>query len=243
MFQEMARQAIASIHQRGRLPFLVGGTGQYLRAVIEEWEPPRVEPDPALRKALEEWAGEIGFAGLHARLASLDPEAARRIDARNVRRTIRALEVILRTGQRFSAQQRRGRPPYRPLLLGLNRPRPELYARIDARIHKMLEAGLVEEVQGLLKQGYAPDLPTLTAIGYRETIAYLQGKISLEEAVALIKRNTRVYVRRQANWFKPDDPNIRWFQAGPGAIHEMEQAIRGMHFSSILTRGGENSIL
>ena len=225
-FQERARQAIAEIHGRGRLPFLVGGTGQYLRGVIEEWEIPRVEPDPQLRKALENWAKEILPEGLHARLAVLDPEAAARIDPRNLRRTIRALEVILHTGQRFSSQKGHGAPRYDLLRLGLTRPRAELYARIDARIQAMLEAGLVGEVRRLLGQGYAPDLPSLSAIGYREIIAYLQGIITLDEAIAQIKRHTRAFVRRQANWFKPDDPAIRWFQASPGWIDKLEALIR-----------------
>ncbi len=226
MFQEKACQAIAEVHQRGRLPILVGGTGQYIRAVIEAWDIPRVEPDPALREALENWVEEVGYEGLHARLAALDPAAAQRIDPRNVRRTIRALEVILRTGRRFSAQQGQGVSRYHLLLIGLNRPRAELYARIDGRIESMLKAGLVEEVRSLLEQGYSPRLPPLSAIGYREIIAYLEGEITLEEAIARMKRRTRIFVRRQANWFKPDDPDIHWFQAGPGTFDEVEALIR-----------------
>lgn len=226
MFQERARQAIGEIHARGRLPFLVGGTGQYLRAVAQGWQVPRVVPDARLRRALEDWANEIGAAGLHTRLASLDALAAERIDARNLRRTIRALEVILSTGQRFSDQRQHGPSPYRLLVLGLNLPRAELYARIDARIDAMIDAGLEAEVRKLLASGYAPDLPTLSAIGYRELIAYLHGELSLAEAVAQIKHDTRVFVRRQANWFKPDDPQIHWYTAGPEALMGMEIAIR-----------------
>ena len=225
-FQSAARRAIEEIGARGRLPLLVGGTGQYIRAVIEGWETPRVEPVPELRAALESWMKEIGPDGLHARLAVLDPEAARGIDPRNARRTVRALEVILATGRPFSGQRRSGRPHYHLLLLGLSRPRPELYARIDQRVDAMLAAGLVEEVRGLLAQGYPPVLPAFSAIGYREIIDYLLGKTSLEEAAARIKRQTRIFVRRQANWFKPADPNIRWFQAGQGAVDEMEAVIR-----------------
>ena len=162
-----------------------------------------MEPNPGLRAALEDWAAEIGGDGLHQRLASLDPQAAAGIDARNLRRTVRALEVILSSGRRFSEQRQSQPSPYRLLLLGLTRPRPELYQRIDARIQMMIDAGLVEEVRALLKRGYSPDLPSLSAIGYREMIAYLQGKISLEEAVRQIQRATRIFVRRQANWFKP----------------------------------------
>jgi tRNA dimethylallyltransferase len=225
VFQQQAHQAIASIHARRRLPFLVGGTGQYFRLVTQGWSVPPVSPNPRLRQALEAWAEQVGKDGLHARLAVLDPQAAASIDPRNLRRTVRALEVILTTGRRFSQQRQRGASPYRLLVLGLNRPRPELYARIDARVDAMLQAGLVDEVQRLLDRGYSPDLPTLSAIGYREMIAYLQGKLSLEEAAALIKRHTHLFVRRQANWFKPDDPEIRWFVAGPQTSWQMQAAI------------------
>jgi tRNA dimethylallyltransferase len=225
-FQRLARQIIAEIHEKNHLPFLVGGTGQYVRAVIEEWDVPRVEPDPHMRRALERWAEEIGGHGLHARLAVLDPQAASGIDPRNLRRTVRALEVILRTGKRFSEQRKRSESPYRVLLLGLNRPRPELYQRIDARIQTMLDTGLVAETRHLLDLGYSPALPAMSAIGYREIVAYLQGSLSLEEAVMQIKHNTRVFVRRQANWFKPHDPVIRWFQAGNQVTEEMKEAIR-----------------
>jgi tRNA dimethylallyltransferase len=224
-FQQQASQAIAGIHARNRLPFLVGGTGQYFRAVTQGWTVPPVSPNPRLRGALEAWGEQVGKDGLHARLAALDPQAAASIDPRNLRRTVRALEVILSTGRRFSQQRQRGASPYRLLVLGLNRPRPELYARIDARVDAMLQAGLVQEVRGLLDKGYSPDLPTLSAIGYREMIAYLQGKIGLDEAVAQIKRQTRLLVRRQANWFKLDDPHIHWFVAGPQTTGQMQAEI------------------
>jgi tRNA dimethylallyltransferase len=225
-FQQAAQHVIDQIHTRGRLPLLVGGTGQYLRAVTEGWQAPPAQPDPRLRAALEAWAGEIGPHGLHVRLASLDPQAGRQIDPRNLRRTIRALEVILSTGQPFSIQRQRGEAAYNILTLGLTRPRPELYARIDARIEAMVAAGLVDEVRGLLAQGYSPDLPALSAIGYQQVIDYLRGKTTLEEAVMLIKRLTRQFVRRQANWFKESDPQIHWFTVGDGTVDAMETAIR-----------------
>lgn len=226
VFQELAYQAIAEIQRRGRLPILVGGTGQYVRAVIEGWQPPAISPDVRLRKALEEWARQIGPQELHARLAILDPSAARRIDFRNLRRTIRALEVILTSGQRFSEQRTRRPSPYELLLLGLNRPRRILYQRIDARIRAMLEGGLVEEVRGLLEKGYTLDLPALSAIGYREIVAYLQGRISLDDAERLMQRNTRIYVRRQANWFKASDPQIHWHEVGENTVPELVRCIR-----------------
>jgi tRNA dimethylallyltransferase len=226
MFQQAAHRAIQKIHSKGRLPFLVGGTGQYIRAVTEAWDIPEAAPDHQLRDALQSWAEQIGPLGLHDRLALLDPEAASRIDARNLRRTIRALEVILQTGEKFSSQRSKGSSRYRLLQLGLTRPRPELYQRIDARIDAMLQAGFVAEVQSLLDAGFPPDLPSLSAIGYRQVIQYLQGEIDLDEAVLLMKRITRQFVRRQANWFKLDDPEIQWFQARDETVDEMEAAIR-----------------
>jgi tRNA dimethylallyltransferase len=224
-FQRAARQAINDATNRGHLPFMVGGTGQYMRAVTEEWLVPRVQPHPAMREALENWSELIGPAGLHQRLAVLDPQAAEKIDYRNLRRTIRALEVILVTGGKFSAQKKRGTTPYHSLQLGLTLPRAELYQRIDSRVEAMLKAGLVEEVRSLLKKGYSPTLPSLSAIGYREIIDYLAGKIGLDEATLQIKRATRVLVRRQANWFKDLDPDIRWFQSGAQAAEAMEKDI------------------
>lgn len=225
IFHQAARQAIAKVHAHRHLPLLVGGTGQYVHSVIEDWRVPAVKPDARLREALQAWAGEIGPHALHARLAVLDPPAASGIDYRNLRRTVRALEVIFRTGRRFSEQQQRGESPYRTLILGLSRPRPELYRRIDARIDAMLAGGLVEEVRTLLALGFDRDLPTFSAIGYREIIAYLDGEITLERARALMKRRTRQFVRRQANWFKREDPNILWFIVGANTVDEMEQEI------------------
>ncbi|MCU0488432.1 MAG: tRNA (adenosine(37)-N6)-dimethylallyltransferase MiaA [Anaerolineales bacterium] len=225
-FQKLAQATVAEIAGRGHLPILVGGTGQYIRAVTQGWEIPAVEPDPHLRRALQSWADQLGYAGLHQALAILDPVAARSIDARNLRRTMRALEVIYSTGRRFSDQRQRGESPYRILQLGLWRPRPELYARIDARIQDMLANGLIEEVRGLLVKGYSTDLPALSAIGYRQILEYLSGSLSLGEAVAQIQRATRVFVRRQANWFKPDDPDIHWFQAIDGVEAAVEKTVR-----------------
>jgi tRNA dimethylallyltransferase len=226
VFQKAAHAAITEIQSRGRLPFLVGGTGQYVRAVIETWDLPAQEPDFAMRAILEAWAAEIGPLGLHQKLALIDPQAAARIDPNNVRRTVRALEVIFHTGKRFSDQGGKKKSIYSVLQIGFIRPRPELYSRIDLRIEQMLKSGFMDEVQVLLNQGYAPDLPTLSAIGYREMIAHLQGKMSLEDAVIQMKRLTRVFVRRQANWFNSIDPNINWFQVEPGTVDRVEQFIR-----------------
>jgi tRNA dimethylallyltransferase len=226
VFQQEVSRLLDEIRGRGRQPFLVGGTGQYLLAVIEGWQPPAVEPAPELREVLVVWAEEIGGQALHDRLALLDPQAADAIDPRNVRRTVRALEVILTTGERFSEQRRRLEPPAGQILIGLTCPRPELYERIDRRIEGMIADGLVDEVKGLLAKGYSPDLPSMSAIGYQEIGRYLQGEITLDEAVMLMKRRTRLFVRRQNAWFKPADPRIQWFTAGERTTGEVVDYLR-----------------
>jgi tRNA dimethylallyltransferase len=225
IFQRAAHRAVEAIHARDRLPLLVGGTGQFVRAVVEGWEVPQQVPDPALRSALETWAGQVGPYELHRRLARLDSQAAAQIDPTNVRRTVRALEVVFRTGRLFSSQRQRSASPYSLITIGLIRPRAELYQRVDQRIEAMIEAGLVEEVQNLLAQGYPPDLPALSAIGYREIVAYLRGRLTLTEAVMLIKRLTRRYVRQQSNWFREGDPTIHWFDLSAGNEDEVVQAV------------------
>lgn len=225
VFQQKAREAIADIHTRNKIPFLVGGTGQYIRAVTEGWSPPKVEPDERLRGELEKWKVERGEYWLYERLKDLDPLAAEKIDPRNYRRTIRALEVILTTGRRFSEQRGQVESPYRLLTIGLTRPRVELYERVDQRIEMMFAQGFVEEVKGLLAKGYSPSLPTMSAIGYRECIRVVNGELEEDQAKAEIRRATRVFVRRQANWFKESDPNIKWFRVEEGVVEEMEAYI------------------
>lgn len=225
IYKAAAIQAIEEIHARKRLPFLVGGTGQYIRAIVEQWDIPPAQPNPQLRRILEKWAERESGQRLHQRLALLDPQAAKVIDPRNLRRTVRALEVILTTGRRFSSHRRRIPGQYRLFMVGLTRPRPELYARIDARIERMMETGLVEEVRTLLAQGYSPDLTAFSAIGYREIICYLNGELTLEAAVAQMKRRTRNFVRRQANWFKLEAADIHWYGARPGVEEDIETDI------------------
>ena len=228
MFQKAAQKAIVDIRARGSLPFLVGGTGQYFRSVTEGWLPPEVKADKRLRGELEKLEKEKGAKWLHAKLETLDPVAGEKIDYRNVRRVVRALEVTLTTGQRFSSQRKQsGESPYQLLTIGLKRPRPELYARVDLRIEQMFAAGLLDEVQDLLDTGYAPELPSMSALGYRECVAVLRGEISQDEAIMLMKRVTRVFVRRQANWFKNDDERIKWFNAGDAELFiQIEEEIR-----------------
>ncbi len=214
VFQQKTRKAIADIHTHGKLPLLVGGTGQYVRAVTEGWKLPKVKPDERLRSKLEKEKDEKGSDLLYEKLKSLDPDAAKKIDPRNVRRTIRALEVILTTGRRFSEQRGQSESPYHLITIGLTRPRPELYARIDARIESMFASGLLEEVKNLLAEGYSTELPTMSAIGYRECVSVIEGKMNVEQAKVEMRRATRIFVRRQSNWFKESDPSIHWFYAG-----------------------------
>lgn len=218
-YRDLAKQAIADIQRRGRLPLLVGGSGQYVRAILQGWSLPAVAPNPALRAELEARARAQGAQALHARLAALDPAAAAAIDARNVRRVVRALEVCLLTGQPISQQQTRQPPPYAVWQIGLQHDAETLYRRIDVRIEAMLAQGLVAETaqvrQEVLAHGLTDDQPALTGLGYREIGRYLRGELSLEQAVAEIERNTRRFVRQQRNWFRASDPQIHWYTAEP----------------------------
>jgi len=228
VFQQKAHEIIADIHIRKKLPLLVGGTGQYVRAVTEGWTPPEVIPNERLRDELGKIAlrEERGVYWLHEKLRELDPVAAEKIDARNFRRTIRALEVIMTTGKKFSEQRGQIDSPYHLVTIGLIRPRAEMYARVDARIAAMFANGFLDEVKSLLASGYSPTLPTMSAIGYRECIEVLEGRLKVEEAQQAIRRMTRIFVRRQANWFKESDQNINWIQVKDGIVDEIEKNIR-----------------
>jgi len=226
VFQQKAREAITDIHTRSKLPFLVGGTGQYVRAVTQGWTPPKVVPNESLRDELGKIKEEKGIYWLHDKLKSLDPIAAEKIEARNFRRTIRALEVIMTTGKKFSEQRGQSDSQYHLITVGLTRPREELYQRVDQRIDAMFANGFIDEVKGLLAKGYSPSLPTMSAIGYRECVSVVKGELSEEQAKVQIRRGTRVFVRRQANWFKESDPNILWFKVEDGAVDRIEENIR-----------------
>ncbi len=227
VFQQKAKDMIADIHARGKLPFLVGGTGQYVRAVTQGWTPPEVTADERLRTELEKMKVEKGVNWLHDRLAQVDPESAQKIDARNARRTIRALEVILTTGRKFSEQRGQSDSPYHLITIGLTRPRAELYERVDQRIDAMFASGLIEEVKVLLDRGYPPNLPSMSAIGYRECIRVVNGEWNIEQAKVEVRRATRIFVRRQANWFKESDPQIKWFNPkDKNTLEGVEEYIR-----------------
>jgi tRNA dimethylallyltransferase len=224
-FQRLAFTAIAAIHGRHRLPLLVGGSALYVRAVVEGLQIPPSPPDPALRANLEAELAAEGVAALFARLQALDPVGAAAIDRKNPRRVVRALEIRLVTGESKVALAGAQPPPYCILRIGLNLPREELYRRIDARVDAMLAGGLLAETERLLAAGYAPALPAMTSLGYREMSAHLRGELALAEAATRMKTETHRYVRHQLTWFRKMG-EIHWFEPGEGTPVAVEQLIR-----------------
>lgn len=212
-YREGAQRAIADIAARGKLPVLVGGTGLYLNALTYQMEFAESMGDEAIRARLHAVAdAPKGRARLHAMLEAVDPASAHRLHENDVRRVVRALEVYEITGKPMSAHAdvRRPNTAYAPLIYGLTMARERLYARIDARVDAMLASGLVEEVQELLEQGIEPGIAgAMQAIGYKETVAALQGNCTLEEAAIAIKRESRRYAKRQWTWFR-GDARVRW---------------------------------
>lgn len=207
-----ARAAMERIWARGRQPLVVGGTGLYFRALCDGLEIPPVPPDEDLRKALEERATREGWQALHAELRSLDPESASRIEGRNVRRVIRAIEVTRATGRPFFEWQQRSAPPFEVSWAGLDLPRDVLDVTIDARASGQVTAGLRQEVRGLLDRGYSRTLPPMRGLAYREMVELIDAVTTPDEAVHRYQAVTRKYARRQQSWFRPD-PRIRWFDA------------------------------
>jgi tRNA dimethylallyltransferase len=210
-YQQLAYQTIADIHQRGKLPCLVGGSGLYVWAVVEGWSIPPVPPDPALRRTLVERAAKGEVAELYQELMALDPVAAQKIDPRNVRRVIRAFEVTRSARVPFSQLQQKKAPPFQTLMVGLTAARVELYRRIDTRVDEMLTRGLVDEVEKLVKMGYSLSLPAMSGIGYRQIGRHLQGELGLAEGIQQIKYETHRFARHQYNWFRLNDERIQWF--------------------------------
>ena len=213
-FLDLARAALAGIWQRGKLPIVTGGTGQYVWALLEAWRVPRVPPDRALRTELEALADRDGAAALVEELRRVDPVSAERIDAQNVRRIIRAIEVTRATGRPFSEWQRKDAPAFDAAIIGLRLDRDALYARIDARVDAMLAAGFVDEVRRLNAAGYGCDLAAMRSIGYREVCAHLRGETTLDAAAARIKTETHRLARMQHTWFRDGDERIAWLDAG-----------------------------
>lgn len=209
-YQDAAYRAIDDAHGRGKLPFLVGGSGQYITAVEEGWSIPRVPPNPELRAELERFAAETSPGALHDRLRQVDPVSAERIHPNNTRRVIRALEVQMLAGKAISALQAKRPPPYRIYRLGLQLPRAILYQRVDARVESMIAAGLVDEVARLLDMGYDRALPSMSGLGYREMAAHLLDGWTLDEAIERTKFSTHEFIRGQDVWFRGHDNGILW---------------------------------
>ncbi|MFH0768791.1 MAG: tRNA (adenosine(37)-N6)-dimethylallyltransferase MiaA [Chloroflexota bacterium] len=211
LYQNLAYSAIKEIQQRNKLALLVGGSGLYVWALLEGWMIPRVTPNSELRNSLNERAmrGETGE--LYQELVKADPVAAQKIDPRNIRRVIRALEVIKGAGYPFSKLQGKESPPFAPLIIGLTADRAELYRRIDSRVDQMIAQGLVEEVKKLVDMGYGFGLPAMTGIGYKQIGMFLRNELTLETAIQQIKFETHRVARHQYSWFRLKDSRIQWF--------------------------------
>jgi len=217
-FQAAVKRCIYDIHKRGKLPFLVGGTGLYIKAVCYDYRFPEGGVDERFREALRQYALQHGTEALYRRLQETDPVTAARLHPNDQRRIIRALEIAHVTGTLMSEQLagQKKQSPYELCIIGLTMERKLLYKRIEERVDRMIEQGLVEEVRGLLERGYTADLVSMQALGYKEIAAYLQGRCSLAEAVELLKRNTRRFAKRQLSWFR-HMPDIFWIDTGGNA--------------------------
>jgi tRNA dimethylallyltransferase len=209
-YQELAYRAIVDIQQRNKLALLVGGSGLYIWSVLEDWGIPQVPPNLKFRHSLEEAAQEDKDE-LYQQLMKVDPVAGQRIDPRNVRRVIRALEVHRGSQTPFSQLQHKKTPPFNVLLIGLTTNRAELYRRIDLRVDEMIEQGLVREVKKLVNMGYDSNLPAMSGIGYKQIAMLLRGELTLPVAIQKIKFETHRFVRHQYNWFQLNDNRIEWF--------------------------------
>ena len=215
LFLRDAKDAILNIKKRrSRLPIVVGGTGQYIRALVEGWQVSDAKPNAKLRSELEARAASEGRESLYAELQRRDPHAARRIDGANTRRVIRALE-LLAAGVPAASAPRKIPPGYDALTLGIAMDRAALYKRIDDRVDEQIRAGWLDEVRALAERGCRARSPALSGLGYGELLAHIRGDISLEDAIQRIKYRTHRYARQQHNWFRLTDPAIHWFAAPP----------------------------
>ncbi len=224
-YQHLADTAIARLVKAKRVPVVVGGTGLYIRALLHGIFPD-APGDPEVRRALRRRLSAEGAAALHRELAARDPDAAARIHPNDRQRIVRALEVLAVTGRPLSELQRRHgfrQQRYRALQIGLDIERQELYRRIDRRVDRMLAEGLLDEVRGLLRRGYAATLKSMQSIGYRHMVAYLEGRLDWDEAVRTLKRDTRRYAKRQLTWFRAD-PAVRWHR--PDQVPPIVKAVR-----------------
>jgi len=234
MYHQLAIEALKAIKQKGKLPLLVGGSGLYVWSLVEGWKIPQVPPNQQLRCQLEARAEQEGSQSLYQELQDIDPMAAAKINPSNIRRIIRALEIYHTTGQPSSQLQRKEAPDFPILLIGLTRKRSELYRRIDWRVDKMIQMGLVEEVEQLLKKGYSPALPSMSGIGYKQIGQFLRGEMTLPQAIDKIKYETHRLARHQYAWFRLSDNRIHWFdtseaeaKASIAALNKVKGLIEG----------------
>ena len=232
-FLSLAKRAIGSAQDRGHLPVAVGGTGQYIWALLEGWEVPEVAPDIAFREAKQREAQQHGPLFVHRRLAEIDPDRAAALDPRNLRRVVRALEIYHSTQRRPSDLAKQARPMTGALVIGLTLDREALYRRIDERVDRMMAAGFLEEVQRLADHGCEPGRGPLAGPGYRELGQYLAGQMTLAEAVQRTKFQTHRLARRQYTWFKLDDPRIKWLAAEGAGLEERAAALVEKFLSAI----------
>jgi tRNA dimethylallyltransferase len=224
-YRDRAVQVISDLRARGRPAVLTGGTGLYIRAVVDGFTIPLVSPDAVLRRQLE--SVETAHPGrLHTQLQRVDPQAAARIHPRNIRRLVRALEVYERTGQPISALQQTD-PVGTAVQVGLTVDRAALYQRIDARVDEQVASGLVAEVEGLLQRGYAATLPAMLGLGYKQIVEFLGGRVPFEEAVVRLKRDTRRFAKRQYTWFR-GDRRVQWFDVDAHTPAQVAEAIGRM---------------
>lgn len=214
MYHRLAFEALKEVQQKGKLPLLVGGSGLYVWSVIEGWKIPRIQPDQRLRRQLEARAQQDDRQSLYQELGSIDPTGAAKIDPRNIRRVVRALEIYYATGQPPSQLRHKEEPSFSVLVIGLTQERSELYRRIDSRVNNMVQKGLVEEVEELFKKGYSPSLPSMSGIGYKEMGRFLRGEMTLAEAIDRMKYETHRLARHQYAWFRLSDNRIHWFDVG-----------------------------
>ena len=217
-YQRLAYQTIEGIQQSNKLALFVGGSGLYVWAVLEGWGIPQVPPDPEFRRNLKEKAARGETDELYQELTKVDPVAAQRIDRRNARRLIRALEVYRYGEAPFSQLQRKEAPPFSAIVIGLTADRTELYRRIDSRVDSMMEQGLVEEVKKLVNMGYGFNLPAMSGIGYKQIGMFLRDELTLESAIQQIKYETHRFVRHQYGWFRLKDARINWFDVREASV-------------------------
>ena len=214
VFQKLAKEVLTGIYERGHIPIIVGGTGFYIQALLYDIDFTENDGDTAIRRELEKLAQTQGAGCLHQMLQEIDPESAAAIHQNNVKRVIRAIEFYRQTGKKISLhneQEREKQSPYQFLYYVLDTDRKTLYERIDRRVDLMMEHGLVDEVKHLADMGCTRDMVSMQGLGYKEILDYLSGEIPLEEAVYILKRDTRHFAKRQITWFKRER-DVRWLE-------------------------------